>query len=142
MQIFGTIFFVGLDFSLFEKRGRGLPLLKKYSKMEKKTVFLSYDLGFKGDYPGLYTFLDKHEAKECGNGLAVFEFPISEDDFISELKNEIESVAHLEKSDRLYIIWRDETTGKVKGKFLQGNRTRAPWEGYAHVSSILEDVVQ
>lgn len=29
-------------------------------------VWLGYDLGVKGDYPGMYAFLDDHDAIECG----------------------------------------------------------------------------
>jgi hypothetical protein len=33
-------------------------------------MWMSYDLGVKGDYEGLYAWLDDHEAKECGNSVA------------------------------------------------------------------------
>lgn len=29
-------------------------------------MWLGYDLGVKGDYPGLYAILDDHDAIECG----------------------------------------------------------------------------
>jgi hypothetical protein len=44
--------------------------------MLKKTIWLSYDLGIRGDYKGLYEWLDNHEAKECGDsvGVLIYEF--------------------------------------------------------------------
>lgn len=44
-----------------------------------QTIWLSYDLGLKGDYPGLYAFLDAQEARECGEGLAFFKRKTEED---------------------------------------------------------------
>ena len=35
----------------------------------KKSVWISYNLGIKGDYQSLYEWLDNHEAKECGYSL-------------------------------------------------------------------------
>ena len=34
--------------------------------MTLKTVYISFDLGLKGDYAAFYSWLDKHHAKECG----------------------------------------------------------------------------
>ena len=34
------------------------------------TFWLSYDLGVGGDYPGLYQWLDDHQAVVCGNNMA------------------------------------------------------------------------
>jgi hypothetical protein len=38
----------------------------------KKRFWLSYDLGIDGDYDGLYGWLDRIKAIECGDGLASF----------------------------------------------------------------------
>ena len=38
----------------------------------KQAIWLSYDLGVRGDYEGLYAWLDKHQAKECGDNIAYF----------------------------------------------------------------------
>jgi hypothetical protein len=35
-------------------------------------VWLSYDLGIKGDYGDLYLWLDEHKALECGDSIATF----------------------------------------------------------------------
>ena len=36
----------------------------------KSVVWISFDLGVRGDYQGMYEFLDAHQAKECGDGVA------------------------------------------------------------------------
>ncbi len=46
----------------------------------KKTFWITYDLGIRGDYNSLYKWLDKYKAKECGNGVAVFSYKLSTDD--------------------------------------------------------------
>jgi len=42
----------------------------------KKAVWISYDLGIKGDYQGLYSWLDDHDAIECGNSVAFIQFEV------------------------------------------------------------------
>ena len=39
-----------------------------------KFIWLSYDLGIRGDYESLYSWLDDHEAKECGDSVAFLSF--------------------------------------------------------------------
>lgn len=96
----------------------------------KKTFWISYDLGLKGDYTGLYTFLDSVQAKECGDSIAFFQRDYGEK-FLDGLKKDIEKFVTIAKTDRIYLIYLENDTNKVKGKFLYGGRKRAPWEGYA-----------
>jgi len=42
-------------------------------------MWMSYDLGVKGDYEGLYAWLDDHDAKECGNSVAFLRYEYSAD---------------------------------------------------------------
>jgi len=35
---------------------------------------VSYDLGVQGDYPGIYSWLDEHQATECGDNLAFLNY--------------------------------------------------------------------
>ena len=35
-----------------------------------RRYWISFDLGLQGDYDALYAWLDKHEAKECGENVA------------------------------------------------------------------------
>ena len=94
-----------------------------------KTFWLSYDLGLKGDYEGLYQWLDNHQAKECGSALAVFKRNVSSDDFAEDIKSELAANVKFKDSDRIYLVWRDDKLNK--GQFIIGGRKRAPWEGYA-----------
>lgn len=96
----------------------------------KKGFWLSYDLGIKGDYTGLYTFLDAVGAKECGDSIAFFQKDYGED-FLWHLTKEIQSHVQIAKTDRIYVVYLDTASQKTKGKFLFGARKRAPWEGYA-----------
>lgn len=95
-----------------------------------KAIWISYDLGLKGDYSGLYTFLDSVKAKECGDSFAFFEKDYGTD-LLEGLKKDIEKHVNLSKTDRIYVIYLDTDNVRMKGKFLFGNRKRAPWEGYA-----------
>jgi len=97
----------------------------------KKTFWISYDLGLKGDYNGMYTWLDTYEAKECGDSLAVFKFDCTID-FINEIAKDLKENVELKKTDRVYLIYRDKKDKNlVKGRFIVGRRKPAPWEGYA-----------
>lgn len=107
-------------------------------KETHKTIWLSYDLGFKGDYPGLYTWLAKYEAKECGDSLAVFKVK-KNGDIIKKITKEIKENVSLNSSDRIYIIYKDDA-GLVKGKFVNGRRKRAAWDDYIIKGANEEDV--
>lgn len=101
----------------------------------KKAIWLSYDLGIGGDYPGLYKWLDNHKAKECGNSVAFFKYKIEEeqlDNLLQILSDDLEKSVELRYGDRLYVIYRKEdvTSCSVKGNFIFGRRKSNPWEGY------------
>lgn len=93
----------------------------------KKIVWISYDLGVKGDYESLYSWLDNHGAKECGNSIAFLKYDFK-DNFVEELQEDLTKNLTLSKHDRIYIIWRED--GKIKGRFLFGKRKAAPWSGF------------
>lgn len=98
--------------------------------MTKNAFWISYDLGLKGDYSGMYAWLDSIGAKECGDSMAFF----SLDNFngnLDSIKTEISGSVTLNKTDRIYLIYLDPKSKKMKGNFLFGGRKRAPWEGYA-----------
>jgi len=94
--------------------------------------WLSYDLGFQGDYEDLFAWLDKMEAKECGENLATFLSGKSRSQIAKELSTVLQRVPVLRGSPstvsepRIYII--NRTQG---GKFIFGKRKIAPWTGYA-----------
>lgn len=93
--------------------------------------WLSYDLGFGGDYEGLYSWLDSVGAIECGNSVAFFEKEY-QGNALKSMLEEIKEFVKVDKSTRIYVIFRSKT-GEVKGRFLIGRRKRAPWWGYSPV---------
>lgn len=101
----------------------------------KKVIWLSYDLGIGGDYPGLYKWLDNHKAVECGSSVAFFEYLVEEgqlDNLLSLLMVDIGSAIDLRSGDRLYVVYRKSGGSKcsVNGRFIYGRRKSNPWEGY------------
>ncbi|MBC7446657.1 MAG: hypothetical protein H7330_01185 [Hymenobacteraceae bacterium] len=93
-----------------------------------KTIWLSYDLGLRGDYTNLYAWLDAHGARECGDSVAVFDYKIG-GDVIQWLKQELAEHVKFSPKDRVYAVFREGE--KMRGKFIKGGRKRAPWEGYS-----------
>jgi hypothetical protein len=55
----------------------------------KSIIWLSFDLGVRGDYEGLYEFLDTHGAKECGDSLGFMNYEFKKD-LITELEKDLE----------------------------------------------------
>jgi hypothetical protein len=104
----------------------------------QKTIWISFDLGVKGDYEQLYAWLDNHEAKECGPNLATLRYAFQED-LLTELTQDILGTVTVEKRDRLYVIWREDASGKLKGRFILGKRKAAPWVGFGAQESPLDE---
>ena len=94
----------------------------------KKFVWLSFDLGVQGDYEGLYEWLDKHEAKECGESIACF-WHESRGAVPDSILKDLKSAVKLTGKTRVYVIWMAD--GKMKGRFIIGRRKSPPWTGYA-----------
>lgn len=94
----------------------------------KTVVWMSYDLGVKGDYQGLYAWLDDHNAIECGNSVAFFHYEYKKD-FLSELKKDLNKNIEFDIRDRIYIV-RTDSDKKTRGIFLIGKRKSNPWIGY------------
>lgn len=82
----------------------------------KKSVWISYNLGIKGDYQSLYEWLDNHEAKECGYSLVFLIYNMKEDLF-SEIKFDLEEHVNFENGDRIFIIYNRRTI-KLKGNLF------------------------
>lgn len=105
--------------------------------MVTKHIILNYDLGLKGDYSGLYAFLDNHEALDTGNCNAAFAMQFSENEFpiiYNELKEIIQKSVTIESTDRIYMLATD-SSNNMRGQFLFGSRKRPIWEGYGNVTS-------
>ena len=98
-------------------------------KSQKKLIWLSYDLGIDGDYENLYYWLDRLEAKECGDNIAAFYYSVKAD-AANEISESLKETINIRSKDRIYIVYKNND-GKYKGKFLYGRRKTAPWEGYA-----------
>ncbi len=102
----------------------------------ESTVWISYDLGVNGDYEALYSWLDSHAAKECGDSIAYLTYRHT-GDLIACLEKEINSVVTLDKRSRIYVVRKDGD--QIKGRFLIGHRKTAPWEGYGDIHDESED---
>jgi len=104
--------------------------------MLKKVIWLSYDLGIRGDYKGLYEWLDNHEAKECGDSVAVLIYEVN-NNLIEELQNDLSEHVKIEQQDRIYLIWLQDN--RVKGRFLFGKRKASAWQGYGSLKTEPEE---
>ena len=106
--------------------------------MPNKLVWLVFDLGVKGDYEGLYAWLDAQGARECGDSVACFTYSYTAD-LVTELRTHLESAITIDKKNRLYVIYADPDTNRPKGSFLFGRRKSPPWAGCGPVSIQEED---
>jgi hypothetical protein len=93
-------------------------------------IWLSFDLGIRGDYEGLYAWLDEHGAKECGDNLAAISFKHDGDSLPNLLRTELKKRVEIDNRSRIYVIYRHPSNGRNKGKFLFGSRRASPWTGY------------
>jgi hypothetical protein len=105
----------------------------------KNVVWISYDLGVRGDYDGLYAWLDRHNAKECGDSLAFISYEYK-GSLPNSLKADLKTAFKIDGRTRIYVIYEDDQSGKFKGKFIFGHRKQAPWAGYAPGTAEIEDV--
>jgi hypothetical protein len=104
----------------------------------KHFVWVSFDLGVKGDYEGLYAWLDGQGAKECGDSLACFLFEHKSNDLLEDMKKDLRSNVQLdEKKNRVYVI--RLVKGKMKGSFIFGRRRSPPWAGFGDAGDDSED---
>lgn len=95
-------------------------------------IWISYDLGVKGDYPGMYAWLDNHQAVECGDSFAsLFVECTNRGTVVEDVLSEIKENVNLAPSDRIYIVYRREDN-MTRGTFIHGRRKANPWEGYGH----------
>ncbi len=90
--------------------------------------WLSFDLGLRGSYELLYTWLDNMGAKECGDNVATFVTEKTREQINEELSG------FLDEKARIYII-----SKKKGGRFILGKRKVAPWAGYAEALQEVEE---
>jgi hypothetical protein len=118
---------------------------RKYDRQQsatssKNAVWLSFDLGIQGDYEGFYTWLDSKAARECGDSLAFLNYE-HEGELPEDLRADLERAVKFGSRSRIYAIYLDPTSKKMKGKFLYGKRKSPPWTGYGPQGGDEEDSV-
>lgn len=94
----------------------------------KKRVWLTFDLGIRGDYEGLYAWLDNHGAKECGDTVATFMFEYKSD-LVGELVEALKREVEITRKSRFYLVRKDDQ-GRMQGRFVIGKRLASPWQGH------------
>jgi hypothetical protein len=94
----------------------------------KQFIWISFDLGVQGDYEGLYSWLDAHDAKECGDNVAALEYEYRGDP-VDSLRKDLRGALEINAKTRIYVILR--AAEKPYGRFIFGNRKRPPWTGFA-----------
>lgn len=129
--------------SMFTTLGKCWKYWKMLEVMErtmKQAIWISYDFGVRGDYEGMYAWLDAHGALECGDSLALVHYEFS-GELIPAIQRDIQTAVEVTRKTRIYVILRDSANGKMKGRFIFGTRKAAPWTGYAvEQEEVLEDV--
>jgi hypothetical protein len=94
----------------------------------KVLIWLSFDLGVRGDFEGMYQFLDTYKAKECGDsvGSLVYEY---KKDLIGDLTKDLKSFITFDKRSRVYLIF-PKAPNNYAGRFIVGRRKSPPWAGH------------
>lgn len=104
----------------------------------KKSFWLSFDLGIKGDYESFYVWLAKLDAIECGDCLAYFKLQVDKDENPrKKIEKELKENIDFSKKDRIYVIWKEGS--KVKGSFIWGARKAPPWAGFGPFQPTTEE---
>ena len=103
--------------------------------MKTISIWMTYDLGVGGDYQGMYSWLDDHEADECGNNAAFVKFQHPEnletdEEFTESLAKDLNQKIKLVPSNRIYIVWASFDKGDIMGRFIYGKRKANPWKGF------------
>jgi hypothetical protein len=107
-------------------------------RMSSSTIWIAYDLGVRGDYEGLYAWLDQHKAKECADSLALLSYSHS-GALVDALKADLGESVEINKRTRVYVIYRDDRTNTMKGHFLFGGRRAPPWTGASGQGQEMDD---
>jgi len=97
--------------------------------MKKSATWLSFDLGVRGDYEGLFTWLDDHHARECAGNTAFIQYS-HEGPIFEAIQADLREAITVTKKARIYVIYLEPSTRKMKGKFIFGGRTAPPWAGF------------
>ncbi|GHT65993.1 hypothetical protein AGMMS50239_26740 [Bacteroidia bacterium] len=103
--------------------------------MNEVSIWMTYDLGVGGDFRGLYSWFDDHEAIECGNNIAYFKYKYADSihtdkEFANSLKQDLSKNIKFTPSNRIYIVRKSIEKGNTIGTFIVGKRKANPWEGF------------
>src|ERR1041385_5750375 len=101
--------------------------------MPESFVWISYDLGVRGDYESLYVWLDQHGAVECGDSMGYLRRYQYTDNLAKDLREDLERSIRTDRRTRIYAIWK--AGNKASGRFIIGGRRAAPWAGYSSSDS-------
>jgi hypothetical protein len=97
----------------------------------KSAVWISFDLGVQADYEGMYAWLDEHEARECGDSLAFLNYEYTTGSLLDSLTTDLQKSVQITKRTRIYVIYREQESKKMKGIFIFGGRKAPPWSGFS-----------
>ncbi len=103
----------------------------------QKSLWLSFDLGVKGDYESMYAWLDNHQATACGDNMAFMKYEVPErsaDEMLRQVTKDLRASIDFKNSDRIYIAYLADD-GSLKGRFVIGKRRAAPWQGYGDAAT-------
>jgi len=92
----------------------------------RKRYWLVFDVGLSASYDKLFAWLDKHDAKECGDNIATF---LSNKSF-QTLEKDLQRILRASRGMRAYLIGKKDTSGGITGRFVFGRRKDAPWAGF------------
>ena len=98
--------------------------------MTTNTLWITFDLGVGGDYKGLYSWLDAHDAEECGESVAVLTYQC-EGSIPDKLREDLKKSISIDRQTSIYVIYREPATSENKGIFLFGGRKASVWTGYS-----------
>jgi len=88
--------------------------------------WISFDLGLRGEYEFLSSWLDSLNAKECGPNVATFKSNKTR----AQLAKEILELVDPQRKPRIYMMNMHEG-----GKWIIGRRTISPWTGFGQIGS-------
>lgn len=87
----------------------------------------------------MYTWLDNHQAVECGDGMASLLVECENRDTVErDVLSQLEENVNLAPSDRIYLLYR-RADNMTKGSFIHGRRKANPWEGYGYRGDVSEE---
>ena len=111
------------------------------AEIVRKNIWMSYDLGFKGDYENLYAWLDNKDALECGDSVAFLSIDVEENEDVFEaIEESLKTDVEFDTNSRIYVIARHDE--KLRARFVIGKRKKSPpWSGYGVHDVQEEDVL-